>query len=172
MKPDQVTLDRINLLHPKIREEVRIIYVNEVVPILTGKAAVRFAFTLRTFAEQQAIYDQGRTKPGSIVTNAKPGQSLHNYGLAFDIALIVDADGNGTYESTSWDNLKDYDKDGISDWMEVVKIYQNHGYEWGGTWRTFKDLPHLQKTFGHSWSDLLALHNAGKYIPGTTYVQI
>jgi peptidoglycan L-alanyl-D-glutamate endopeptidase CwlK len=172
MKPDQVTLDRIQLLHPKIREEVRIIYLNEVVPILTGNAAVRYAFTLRTFAEQQAIYNQGRTTSGPIVTKAKPGQSLHNYGLAFDIALIVDKDRNGTYEETSWNTTKDYDGDGLSDWMEIVRAYQKYGYEWGGTWRTFKDLPHIQKTFGHTWQSLLALHNAGKFIPGTTYVQI
>lgn len=172
MKSDQLTLDRIELLHPKIREEVKTIYLNEVVPALTGPAICRFAFTLRTFAEQQAIYDQGRTKPGDIVTKAKPGQSLHNYGLGFDIALIVDTDGNGTYDTTSWNDIKDFDKDKLPDFMEVINIYIKHGYEWGGSWRTIQDKPHLQKTFGYSWKQLLDKYNKKDFIPGTTYVNI
>jgi peptidoglycan L-alanyl-D-glutamate endopeptidase CwlK len=172
MKPDQITLDRINLLHPKIREEVKTIYLNEVVPALTGKAMVRFAFTLRTFDEQNKIYQQGRTTSGPKVTNAKPGQSLHNYGLAFDIALCIDKDGNGTYETSSWDTIGDYDGDHVSDWMEVISIYRNHGYEWGGSWTSLKDYPHLQKTFGLTWQDLYIRYQAKKFIPGTTYVQI
>lgn len=38
----------------------------------------------RSFEEQLALFAQGRTKPGRIVTKAKPGESYHNYGLAFD----------------------------------------------------------------------------------------
>ena len=59
---DKLTLDRIELLHPKVRDEVRNFYTKEIVPALTGKAICRFVYTLRTFAEQADIYDQGRTK--------------------------------------------------------------------------------------------------------------
>ena len=92
---DKVTLDRIQLLHPKVRDEVKNIYLNEIIPALSGKAICRFAYTLRTFAEQDALYAQGRTKlfdangkKLGVVTKAKGGQSIHNFGLALDIVLL------------------------------------------------------------------------------------
>lgn len=161
---DKITLERINLLHPKIRQEVEDIYLNEVVPSLTGGAYCRFAYTLRTFKEQDQLYAQGRTrlydqfgKRLGRVTNAKGGQSIHNYGLAFDIVLLVE---NG--KSATWDTVKDFDKDGKSDWMEIINIFKRHGWEWGGDWKNFKDRPHLEKNFGMSWKDMLALHKSGK----------
>jgi peptidoglycan L-alanyl-D-glutamate endopeptidase CwlK len=84
---DEKTLERIKLLHPKLRDEAIEMY-DEIIAALTGFAACRFAYTLRTFAEQDGLYAQGRSKPGAIVTNAKGGQSYHNYGLAIDIVLI------------------------------------------------------------------------------------
>lgn len=157
---DQKTLEKIQLLHPKLREEATEIY-DDICNALTGKAICRFVFTLRTFAEQDGLYAQGRTKPGKIVTNAKGGTSYHNYGLAIDIVLLVDKDGNGTYETASWDTKGDFDKDGKSDWQEVVTIFKQYGWEWGGDWK-FVDAPHFQKTLGKSVRELLALHAAGK----------
>lgn len=166
---DEITLQRIELLHPKIREEVRNIYITEVVPALP-KVTCRFAYTFRTFMEQNALYAQGRTKlfdtKGNrlgIVTKAKGGQSIHNYGLAFDIVLIED-------NLASWNITKDYDSDGKSDWMEVVKIFKAHGYTWGGDWK-FKDAPHFEKT-GYKWQDLLTKFENQDLIPGTPYVNI
>lgn len=54
--------------------------------------------TLRNDAEQTALYAQGRTAPGHVVTKAKAGQSAHNYGLALDIVPIVNGkpDWNGS----------------------------------------------------------------------------
>jgi peptidoglycan L-alanyl-D-glutamate endopeptidase CwlK len=151
---DEKTLERIKLLHPKVRDEVYEIY-DEICASLTGRAMCRFTYTLRTFAEQDALYAQGRTKPGGIVTNAKGGLSLHNYGLALDIVLIVDG------KDAKWDTKTDYDKDGKSDWMEIVTIFKQHGWEWGGDWK-FYDAPHFQKAFGYSVRQLLALHEAKK----------
>ena len=153
---DKVTIDRIQLLHPKLREEATQIY-QEICDALKGKALCRFAYTLRSFAEQDALYAQGRTITGKIVTKAKGGQSYHNYGLAIDIVLIVDTDGNGSYETASWDIHKDFDGDGQADWMEIVSIFKRYGWEWGGDWK-FTDNPHFQKTFGHSIADLQKLH--------------
>ena len=158
---DKISLERIQKLHPKLRVEATNI-LGEIEVILKGKAACRFTFTLRTFAEQQALYNQGRTTKGAIVTNAKAGQSLHNYGLAIDFALIVDTDHNGSYDFTSWSTTTDYDLDKVADWMEVVAIFKRYGWEWGGSWKSFKDLPHFQKTFGYTWKQCLALHNTGK----------
>lgn len=98
---------------------------------------------LRTIAEQDALYAQGRTKPGSIVTNAKGGYSYHNYGLAVDFALLLT---NGS--SVSWDMCRDGNNNQVADWQEVVKEAKALGFEWGGDWTSFKDYPHFQMVFG------------------------
>lgn len=157
---DQKTLDRIQLLHPKLRDEALLLY-KEIAKELTGKAACRFSHTLRTFAEQDALYAQGRTKPGRIVTKARGGQSYHNFGLACDIVLLVDNDGDGVFETASWDEKGDYDSDKKSEWMEIVNIFKKYGWEWGGDWH-FRDAPHFQKTFGKSIIDLQQLHKTDK----------
>jgi peptidoglycan L-alanyl-D-glutamate endopeptidase CwlK len=169
---DKVTLDRIKLLHPSLVNEVEFIYKAQIVPALSGRAICRFAFTLRTFKEQDDLYAQGRTKLFDsaghrlgIVTKAKGGQSYHQYGLALDIVLILDS------KTASWDQTIDFDKDGKSDWMEVVEIFKKNKWEWGGDWR-FKDTPHFQKIGTHTWQDLLAKYNAKDFIPGTQYVKL
>jgi peptidoglycan L-alanyl-D-glutamate endopeptidase CwlK len=158
---DKITLQRIDKLHPKLRDEARQIY-SEICDKLKGRAMCRFTFTLRTNAEQAAIYAQGRTAPGNIVTNAKPGRSFHNYGLAIDIALVVDTDGNGTFDKGVWDTKGDYDNDKQADWLECVAVFKKYGWEWGGDWTSFKDYPHFQKTFGKSIPILLTLVNSNK----------
>jgi len=176
---DKPTLERIELLHPAVREEVKNIYLNEIIPALSGKAICRFAYTLRTFAEQDALYAQGRTKlfddKGKrlgVVTKAKGGQSIHNFGLALDIVLLKDTNNDGKFESASWETNIDFDKDGKSDWMEVVNILKRNGWIWGGDWKSFKDAPHFEKTFGHTWKTLLPKHQKGDFINGTNYVRI
>ena len=152
---DAISIERIKTAHPKLRAELSKIYIEA-----NGKLAnsrLRFAYVLRTFKEQTELFNK-RPK----VTNAKAGQSYHNYGLAVDIVLLYDSDGNGTYDKASWDVFKDWDKDGIADWQEVVKVFKKYGWEWGGEFKSFKDLPHFQKTFGKSWQQLKALHDAKK----------
>ena len=159
---DKITLDKINLLHPKLKEEALTIY-NEIQQALKGRAICRFSHTLRTFEEQNELYAQGRTKAGKIVTNAKGGESMHNFGLAVDIVLLVDKDKNGTFESASWETNVDFDGDGIADWIEVVKIFKAHGWEWGGDWK-FIDMPHFQKTFGKTLKQLQASKFENNYV--------
>lgn len=175
---DKFTLDKIELLHPKLREEAKNIY-KEICESLKGRAMCRFAFTLRTFAEQDALYAQGRTKlyddKGNklgIVTKAKGGQSIHNYGLAIDIVLIVDTNKDGNYDTAKWDEKTDYDGDGKADWMEAIGIFKKYGWSWGGDWKSFKDLPHVEKTFGNTWRTLQAKYNAKKFILGSNYVEL
>lgn len=148
---DQISLERIKLMHPKLREELLEIY-NE---ILKEGVNIRFVYTLRTFAEQNALYAQGRTKPGKIITKAKGGLSMHNYGLAVDFALLKND------KEVIWDLKADLDKDGKADWIEVVNIFKQYGWEWGGDWK-FYDAPHMQKSFGYSVRQLLALYDAKK----------
>jgi peptidoglycan L-alanyl-D-glutamate endopeptidase CwlK len=164
---DKITLQRIELLHPAVREEVRQIYA-EICAALKGRAICRFAYTIRTYSEQDALYAQGRTLPGKIVTNAKGGKSYHNFGLAIDIVLLVDKDKNGTFESASWETNVDFDGDGKADWLEVVTIFKQHGWTWGGDWK-FTDNPHFEKTFGLSVNQLDLNVRTKKLITGTNY---
>ncbi|HEY1044940.1 MAG TPA: M15 family metallopeptidase [Bacteroidia bacterium] len=145
---DQITLQRIELLHPKVKGEVKAIY-DEICAALTGTAFCRFAYTLRTFKEQNDLYAKGRTIGGSKVTNAKGGESCHNYGLAVDIVLI-------DHGRAVWERGQDFDGDKIPDWMEVVKIFEKYGWFWGGNFKSFKDYPHFEKSFGFSASQLKA----------------
>ncbi len=166
MEKDKLTLSRIELLHPLHREEAGVIY-DKICKALTGKAICRFAYTLRTFAEQNVLYAQGRTSPGAVVTNAQGGESYHNYGLAIDVVLLIDKDGNGTHETASWDFKTDFDDDLLPEWKEIDAIFKEHGWEGlfnkrGERW----DLPHFQKTFGYSIKQLQELNKNHKgYLP-------
>lgn len=144
---DRVTKQRIDKLHPIVRAEVTEI-IKECDAALTGRAQVRITQGLRTFEEQSELYAIGRIKPGKKVTNAKAGQSIHNYGLAVDICLIIDG------KTASWDTVKDWDNDRVADWFECVKIFAKYGWDWGGNWKTFKDLPHFEKK-GYEWRKLI-----------------
>jgi peptidoglycan LD-endopeptidase CwlK len=163
---DKVSIERVEKLHPEIRDEVKALII-QAEANFPPNIAIRIVQGLRTFAEQDALYKQ---KPK--VTNAKAGQSYHNYGLAIDFALLIDKDGNGSYETLSWDTLKDFDKDGLPDWKEVVKVFEDAGYFWGGKWAKIVDAPHLQKIFGYTWRQLLAKHEAKDFIAGTDYVNV
>lgn len=91
--------------------------------------------TYRTFAEQDILYAQGRTSPGNIVTNAKGGQSFHNYGVAFDVA--INRNGVLDYNITPF----------------IAWIGKFIGLEWGGDFANFVDKPHFQLTLGYSIND-------------------
>jgi peptidoglycan L-alanyl-D-glutamate endopeptidase CwlK len=98
----------------------------------------------RSIEEQDALYEKGRSKEGSIVTHAKGGESYHNFGLAIDFALLS-VDGQ-----VIWDMQYDGNGNARADWLEVVGIAKDLGFEWGGDWKHFKDNPHLQMDFGLS----------------------
>lgn len=87
----------------------------------------------RSYQEQQALYDQGRTKPGAIVTQAKPGQSLHNFGIAVDFTKDTDLIKPGlqpTWDPAEYKLLAD----------EAIKL----GLEPGLNWKAMVDAPHIQ----------------------------
>lgn len=147
---DKITLDRIKTIHPLLRVELEKDYI-ECNNLLGNGVRLRFAYVYRSIEEQNKLFVQ-RPK----VTNAKGGQSIHNYGLAFDIVLLYDKNGDGVFETASWDMVKDSDKDKVSDWMEVTNFFKSKGWTWGGDWKSFKDAPHFEKTFGNTWRTLQA----------------
>lgn len=92
----------------------------------------------RTYDEQNALYEQGRTKPGRVVTNARGGYSNHNFGIAFDIGI--------------------FDEDKYIPESPLYKVVggigQTLGLEWGGSWKSFSDEPHFQ--LRPSWASQMA----------------
>lgn len=102
----------------------------------------------RSFQDQEKLYEKGRSTDGQIVTHAKGGESYHNFGLAIDFALL---NGNG---KAIWDTAYDGNGNGKSDWMEVVAVAKDLGFEWGGDWKHFKDYPHLEMRFGLTINEL------------------
>ena len=154
---DTITQKRIEQLHPMVREEMKKI-ITECNTVLTGKAKVRITQGLRTFEEQNALYAKGRTSPGAKVTNAKGGQSVHNYGFAVDICLFIEN------KEVSWDMTKDWDNDKIADWLECVAIFNKYGWDWGGNWKKFKDYPHFEKRGFNDWRKLSKLKQVNGYI--------
>lgn len=151
------SIAQINTLHPKLRDIALQAY-NAAVKATPAGVHPIITQGYRTFAESDKLYQQGRTSPGEIVSNAKAGQSWHNYGLAVDFALV--ANGNAI-----WDQHN-------PNWSTVVNAFKMHGFTWGGDWTGFKDYPHLEMKFGHTLSELLAKHNAKNFLPGTEYVNI
>lgn len=99
----------------------------------------------RSFKEQNALYAKGRTKPGNKVTNAKGGQSWHNYGLAVDVVFYV----NG---KPSWEEYHD--------WEKLGRIGKLVGFEWGGDWKK-RDRPHFQYTMNMDTKTALKLYKTG-----------
>lgn len=152
----QHNLDKINELHPKLREEAKKAW-EECEAAMPTNVKLWIDQAYRTFEQSNDLYAQGRTKPGSIVTNAAAGASYHNYALAWDFHMITNGKDDWSIGPL---------------WMKVVAIMKSHGFIWGGDFKTIKDAPHFEKTFGYSWKQLLILHNAKKFIPGTTYVAI
>lgn len=165
---DKVTLERIQKFHPKYRAVLLEQYL-EANFRLAKHIRLRFAQVLRTNKEQNDLYAQGRTVKGKIVTNAKGGESVHNYGLAFDIVILYDLDKNGTFETASWDEKKDFDQNGKADWFEVVNYFKEKGWSWGGDFKSIYDSPHFEVK-GYTWRSLKALIDSGQSIKDNNIV--
>ena len=115
----------ISQLHPKLQS---------IIPQIIGICAAQGLPVLvtdgfRTKAEQDAIYAQGRTAPGSIVTQVRWPNSAHCWGVAFDFCRNV--------------RDREYD-DSDRFFSRVADVAKQFGLEWGGDWKNFVDKPHLQ----------------------------
>jgi peptidoglycan L-alanyl-D-glutamate endopeptidase CwlK len=132
--------------------------------------------TLRSNDEQVAYYAQGRQpldevnrlrkiaklpsiseeENKHVITRAKTvWDSFHAYGRAFDVA-VVSVDGK-----VDWSESIDWDSDGVSDWIELGKLGESIGLEWGGNFSSLRDLPHFQFREGKSIADLKREVGAG-----------
>ena len=113
----------------------------------------------RTFDRSDELYAQGRTTPGRIVTNARGGDSWHNYGLAADYVL------DGTIEQPgiqwSWNLRADLNADGRNDWQQMAEIARECGLEAAWFWLRFPEAPHVQRRYGLELGEAKELYRQG-----------
>jgi peptidoglycan L-alanyl-D-glutamate endopeptidase CwlK len=120
----------IKTLHPRVRPYAR---------ALIERAAqhgiiIKVTSGMRTYAEQDILYTQGRTAPGKIVTYAKGGYSNHNFGLAFDVTIFKGSDNPENAKVPVYES---------SDYQTLGVLGKDLGLEWGGDWKK-PDEPHFQ----------------------------
>lgn len=140
---DIITDRRINTLHPNIRAKAK-----EMIVRADKELGIRLRVTsgFRSWQEQTRLYNKGRSSPGKRVTNAKAGESYHNYGLAFDVVEIK----NG---KAIWNN---------PNWQRIGQLGKSLGFEWGGDWVGLVDKPHFQMRFGKHHTELAQMYRSGE----------
>ena len=102
----------------------------------------------RTYAEQAALFAKGRTEPGPKVTNARPGYSWHNFGVAWDF-VVFDAKGQPQWESPLMERCG--------------RIAEELGLDWGGSWTGFQDTPHVQLKTGRTLAEARQMVEDGSW---------
>jgi hypothetical protein len=138
---DERSEKNLGTLRPKAQPHFRAL-LRTLKAYADGKGLdVKIISANRTWAEQDALFAKGRTKPGPKVTNARGGQSNHNYQIAVDIGLF----NNGAYLGES------------AHYKKMGPLGEALGLEWGGRWRDFPDTPHYQIKMGRRISVLLEL---------------
>lgn len=120
---DEISTQRLAVCHPELERRIMQLY---------AMAGVDFRVTqgLRTWQEQANLYAQGRTAHGVIVTNAEPGYSWHNFGLAVDFVPMLL--GQPLWETSQ------------PQWKAIISLAPSCGLVSGSTWTHFPDFPHLQ----------------------------
>ena len=117
------------------------------------KIDVLVTCTYRSTEEQAELYTQGRTMPGRIVTNAKPGESKHNFKLAngapaskaFDVVPLRNGKPIwGTGGNGIDDDPTDDDTDDLELWERVGALGEMCGLSWAGRWTKLKEYPHFE----------------------------
>lgn len=132
MKFDERTERHLTTLHPRAEAAARS-FMRAAIPLMARHGIdVKIISATRSYAEQDALYAQGRTKPGPRVTNARGGYSNHNFGIAWDIGLFH----QGRYLGES------------PHYRECGEVGRSLGLEWGGDWKSFRDEPHFQMKTG------------------------
>lgn len=147
------TLENLASLNRKARAKLEPFLLAAEELLRADEVTVEVISGLRSWQQQAALYAQGRTKPGRIVTKAPAGSSWHNYGLAMDLGLFQ----RGRYldETSPAVAAKLYAKLG--------SLAAALGIEWAGTWKSFPEGPHFQ------WTGGLTLAEARKRMQANGY---
>lgn len=113
---------------------------------------IRLVSGTRSYAEQERLHAQGRYgNAGPRVTNARGGQSNHNFGIAWDIGLFDEA---GQY--LNGDTAAE-----LAEYRRLGEMARPLGLEWGGDWTSIPDVPHYQLPTGRSAGETRRLFEAG-----------
>lgn len=132
----------INDLHPRVAAMCRA----HVAACKAQGIDLLITQTMRTAAEQDSLYAQGRTKPGSIVTNVKGGDSWHQYRLAYDVVPLVN--GKPVWGTSGADGVL---------WSSVGALGEQCGLQWAGRWTgPLREMAHFQWTDSLTIADLQA----------------
>jgi hypothetical protein len=122
---DSISTARLNLVYPGLAAKINQLYT------MLAPQDFRVTQGLRTWSQQAALYAQGRTAPGEIVTNAPAGYSWHEFGLAVDLVPMVGGEPDWDVEHPSW--------------PAMISTGESLGLVSGSTW-TNPDRPHFQMT--------------------------
>ena len=126
---DSLSEFRLAAIYPVLADKIRDMAAQ------LEPTVIRVTQGLRSWNEQEALYAQGRTSPGSIVTNCKGGDSWHNFGLGVDCVPSVPGDSY----IPDWNSKH-------PTWQRMEDIGASLGLVVGANWRTFPDAPHFQLT--------------------------
>lgn len=123
-KPEVPVMRDINMLHPELASKAY-----KLIELAKAKGIdIIISQTLRNKADQDILYAKGRTTSGPIVTRVQYPHSLHCWGVAFDVAVIIN-------KQASW----------IAAHFDVVgPLGESLGLRWGGRWQNFPDKPHFE----------------------------
>lgn len=147
------TLENLASLNNKARAKLEPFVIRAQELMAKRNVSVEVISGLRSWQQQAALYAQGRTKQGNIVTKARPGSSWHNFGLAIDLGLFQ----AGVY--------LDEKKPALADalYNQLGNLAAEMGIEWAGNWKSFPEGPHFQVTFGLSLAEALTRMEASNY---------
>jgi peptidoglycan L-alanyl-D-glutamate endopeptidase CwlK len=116
---------RLQQVHPELKR--RVLQLDALIP----SVSLQVTQGLRTWGQQDVLYQQGRTTPGAIVTDAAPGFSAHNFGYAVDVVPEDVIPGQPDWNVSH------------AAWQKILLMAPQCGLAEGAKWRTFPDNPHL-----------------------------
>jgi len=109
----------------------------------------------RSWNDQAALYAKGRTAPGPKVTNAKPGSSMHNFGLAIDCGVFkgkVYMDDGTPADKKTADLMHKH----------ASTLCAKHNLRWGGNFKKLYDSPHFEYNTPYPLSELCVRREKGQ----------
>lgn len=128
---DAISERRLTEVHPLLASKIR--QLSDTVAADQPPVHLRVTQALRTWSEQARLYALGRSDPGRVVTNAQPGHSWHQFGLAVDVVPL------GQDGQPDWNTSHPI-------WQRLVAAGTALGLQAGARFRTFPDYPHFQLT--------------------------